>query len=159
MSADVKELVFGDRYTDRYSRIEGAATEVNAYLNGCFLVGLELGADERGDPRKPEYSFDTYLDDAGGQPTCRPAHLAERAKALLGREYRDTMSGLVGRATSVRFLLNGTEQLGLQPQTNDPTKMPDSFSIDSGQCEEIAAPAPVAAAPRTGGPPVRSVRP
>lgn len=154
-----KELVMGERYTDRYSGVSGAAMEIIACLNGCYLVSLDRGLDkDDGEHLKRETTFDTYLDDGDGKPTRCPEAIAARAAEVMGKKYRDTVSGIVGVATSVRFLLNGTEQLGIHPQSSDPTKMPEGWSIDSHQCEEIVPPQPVAAASRIGGPPQRAPR-
>lgn len=150
-----KELVLGEKYTDRYTGTTGTALEMWAYLNGCFLVCLTFVKDGEA---KHEYSFDTYLDEAfDGEAKLtvsvrRPDVMATRAAEILGKKYRCTISGFEGTATGVRFILNGTEQISIQPRGTDPAVHPKSLSIDSGQCELIVPPVPVAAAPRVGGP-------
>lgn len=154
-----KELTLGESYTDRYTGVTGFAMGIWAYLNGCFMVTLQpKGTDEKGEPVKTLHTFDTYLDDAGGNPVIRPQVLADRAAEILGRQFRDTISGLEGRAETAHFLLNGTEQVGLQPRSKDASELPRSWAIDAGQLEEIIAPVPVKTNARRGGPTVVSPR-
>jgi hypothetical protein len=145
-----KELVLGERYTDRYSETSGVALEINAFINGCFLVGLQPKPDENGKRSKLDHTFDTYLDDDAGNPVTAPQAFVDRSKEILGKKYRDSISGLEGTATSVRFVLNGTEQIGIQPR-GDGKEHPNCWSMDSAGLEEVAS-TPVPAAPRIGGP-------
>lgn len=153
------ELRLGEMYTDRYTGISGSAMGIWAYLNGCFMVTLQpKGPDEKGEPIKSLHAFDTYLDDAEGNPVMRPQVMADRAAEILGRRFRDMISGLEGAADTVHFMLNGTEQVGLQPRAKDGIELPRGWAIDAGQLEEIIAPVPVQTKATRGGPSVASPR-
>lgn len=148
--SEAKELVLGEKYTDRYSGVTGTALEIWAHINGCFNVGLQPFIDSDGKPQKMHYAFDTWLDDELGNPVARSEAVADRAKEILGNRYRDSHTRLEGIAESVRFIENGTEQISIQP-AGDGKEIPKAWAIDSAQLEEIRPPQPVAAAPRVGG--------
>lgn len=140
--SEAKELVLGEKYTDRYSGATGAAMEIIASQGGCFQVAIQQPLKEDGEVPKFHWTFDSQLDDADGTPMAVSAATRQRAEALMGKRYTDPASALTGVGNAVRFMVNGTEMLSVQPKGNG-AEMPKSFWIDSHLLEEIPNTQPV----------------
>lgn len=151
------EVEMGKTYKCHYSGIQGPAMEVLASIGGCYQIGLQMPRKEDGDRGKVEYVMDSYLRtlDNNELVAC-PQKLKDRAAELIGHRFRDKVSGLEGMCDAVSFLLNGTEQVALQPPVKKKaTELPMRYYVDSNHVEILdAKPAkdPIAKAPRVGPP-------
>lgn len=55
----------------------------------------------------------------------------------LGKEVRDSASGLTGIAIQVTEFLSGVRQVGIQPKTSDGSTFPEAYAIDDNLVDVV----------------------
>lgn len=75
-----------------------------------------------------------------------------RQQLVLGKTYRDSVSGFIGVAVARHTYLNGCERYSLQPQVDKEGKLPDAATFDSPQLLEVPDTTTHRGKTDTGGP-------
>jgi hypothetical protein len=93
------KIKLGCRYKESLLGIEGVATAITDHITGCNRAQIQL-VDRKGN--KKVYEFDeTRLTKVRGSTPEIP-HTAAKTSVKLGQIYKDTLTGIKGRAVSIQ---------------------------------------------------------
>lgn len=152
----ISKTDLGIRVRDKISGLVGTATSWHENFSGVAQVGITAPA-KNGVPPEPMCFDVTQVEFAGPKEriidfTSPPAH-----EFSLGDQVKDTMTGFVGRITSLSTFVNGCAYAVLQPESKK-NEWPERQSIPVAQIEMIKPFKKPVVEQKRGGPMQRVMR-
>jgi hypothetical protein len=115
----MKTIAIGDEVT--YGELKGKVVSRTQFLAGCVRMGIETKKfDNDGHP------IQNYVDEALLVKNYEVSVL----DPILGKRYKDKITGFSGTATSVTHHVNGTILVGLESKKLDRSGRPVSATFD-----------------------------
>lgn len=139
----------GKQYRDVISDFVGTAVVRTDYASGNIKITLSAKVDEKGDIK--HHNFDpSSLRDAGSGQEIAVSKLGKQ-DVKFGTEYRDRVTGFVGKATQRAEHINGCIQWALDGKVNEKNEIPGGYFFDDDRIMDPATEEKVVSVPAPRG--------
>ena len=135
MAKKSEKVTLGKQYRDRVTGFVGTAVVRYDYFNGRVLYTLAPTVDEEGKLGKHHSVYGNELLSADGSEVEVPK--PTKHDIVLGKKYRDRITGFVGTATSRSIHVNGCIQIGLDPPVNEKNEIQAGWMFDDDRIMNI----------------------